>query len=203
MLANPSYAPAWFWMSRLVDEPRRKRECLERALALDPQLAPARIALEQLDSAEAPERLPYAEAHKLGAYLIERGLISPAQLELALLEQRSSQRWGKRVPLGEILIRRGLISPQMLADTLMLQQRDRLRVQQRPERLGEYLISGKYVSAEQLCAALAEQALLRQHGQHVVLGVLLLRCGVLSAEALERVLQRQRQDYFSGNAQLH
>src|SRR5262249_33149518 len=38
LLADPSYAPAWYWMSRLVDDLGRKRECLERALALDPGL---------------------------------------------------------------------------------------------------------------------------------------------------------------------
>ena len=48
LLENPNYAPAWFWLSRLVDDSARQRECLERALAIDPNYAPARGDLENL-----------------------------------------------------------------------------------------------------------------------------------------------------------
>jgi hypothetical protein len=54
----------------------------------------------------------------------------------------------------------------------------------------------KQVSPEQLAAALAEQARLRQRGQYIVLGELLLRRGYLKSDSLERVLDRQRQDFF-------
>lgn len=201
LLADPNYAPAWFWMSRLVDDPRRKRECLERALALDPGLKPACEALESL---RAQERQPARtaatpEPQKIGAYLVERGMITPRQLEVALMEQRSSQTWGKRVPLGDILIRRGFLRPQDLARALVLQQRDRHRAGGwRPQRLGEYLVVGKLLLPEQLAVALAEQARLRQRGQYVVLGELLVRCGFLKLETLERVLDRQRRDFFGG-----
>ena len=202
LLADPNYAPAWFWMSRLVDDSRRQRECLERALALDPSLKPARDALEHLRVQEHSLTRPIAppEPQKIGAYLVERGFITPRQLEVALMEQRGSQSWGKRVPLGDILIRRGFLTPQDLASTLLVQQRDRRRAGNgwRPERLGEYLIVGKLVSPEQLAAVLAEQARLRQRGQYVVLGELLVRRGYLKIEALERVLDRQRQDFFGG-----
>jgi hypothetical protein len=199
LLANPNYAPAWFWMSRLVDDLRRKRECLERALALDPGLGPARDALESLRAQERqPAQLAATpEPQKIGAYLVERGLITLRQLEVALMEQRGSQSWGKRVPLGDILIRRGFLTPQDLAGALVLQQRDRHRAGGwRPERLGEYLTVGKLVSLEHLAAALAEQARLRQRGQYVVLGELLVRRGFLKLETLERALARQRQDAF-------
>ena len=202
LLADPQYAPAWFWMSRLVDDPRRKRDCLERALALDPGLKPARDALESLLAADhRPAQSPPApEPQKLGAYLIKRGLINPRQLEVALMEQRGGQTWGKRTPLGDILIRRGILTPQDLAAALLMQQRDRLRAGsgRRPERLGEYLIVAKQVSPEQLGAAFAEQARLRQRGHYIVLGELLLRRGYLKVETLERALDRQRQDFFGG-----
>ncbi len=201
LLAEPNYAPAWFWMSRLVDDPRRKRECLERALALDPGLKPARDALESLRAQERQPAPPSAthEPQKIGAYLVERGFVTPRQLEVALMEQHGSQTWGKRVPLGDILIRRGFLTPQDLARALVIQQRDRHRAGGwRPERLGEYLIVGKLVSPEHLAAALAEQARLRQRGQYVVLGELLVRRGFLKLDTLERVLDRQRQDFFGG-----
>jgi hypothetical protein len=200
LLADPSYAPAWFWMSRLVDDTRRKRECLERALALDPGLRPARDALDSLQAHEQQpaQSAPAPEPQKLGTYLIKRGLITPGQLEVGLMEQRGGQTWGKRMPLGDILIRRGILTPQDLAAALMMQLRDRLRAGggKRPERLGEYLIVSKQVSPEQLAAALAEQARLRQRGQYIVLGELLLRRGYLKSDSLERVLDRQRQDFF-------
>ncbi|MFL5804942.1 MAG: hypothetical protein ACJ8CR_24770 [Roseiflexaceae bacterium] len=201
LLAEPNYAPAWFWMSRLVDDPRRKRECLERALALDPGLKPARDALESLRAQERQPAPPSAmhEPQKIGAYLVERGFVTPRQLEVALMEQHGSQTWGKRVPLGDILIRRGFLTPQDLARALVIQQRDRRRAGGwRPERLGEYLIVGKLVSPEHLAAALAEQVRLRQRGQYVVLGELLVRRGFLKLDTLERVLDRQRQDFFGG-----
>ena len=202
LLAEPSYAPAWFWMSRLVDDVGRKRECLERALALDPSLKPARDALASLQAQErepASQRAaePGRAPQRLGAYLVERGLINQQQLELALVEQRAGRTWGKRAPLGDILISRGYLTPHALARSLLLQQRDRLQARgARPERLGEYLVLGKLVTPEQLEAALAEQARLRQRGQFLVLGELLVRRGFLKPDTLERVLNRQRQDAY-------
>ena len=201
LLADPSYAPAWFWMSRLVDDTGRKRECLERALALDPRLKPARDALASLRTQEHDVQ-PYAAEpghapQRLGAYLVGRGLINQQQLELALVEQRAGRTWGKRAPLGDILIGRGYLTPQALARALLLQQRDRLQARgARPERLGEYLVLGKLVTPEQLEATLAEQARLRQRKQFFVLGELLIRRGFLKPDTLERVLARQRQDAY-------
>jgi hypothetical protein len=201
LLADPSYAPAWFWMSRLVDDAGRKRECLERALALDPGLKPARDALASLRAQKHDAQPRAAEPgrgpQRLGTYLVERGLINRQQLELALVEQRAGRTWGKRAPLGDILISRGCLTPQALARALLLQQRDRLQARDaRPERLGEYLILGKLVTADQLEITLAEQARLRQRGQFLVLGELLLRRGFLKTDILERVLARQRQDAY-------
>jgi hypothetical protein len=199
LLAHPSYAPAWFWMSRLVDDAGRKRECLERALALDPSLKAAREALASLRlRSQDPTQPRVAEVgrapQQLGAYLVERGIVNKQQLELALVEQRAGRAWGKRAPLGDILISRGYLTPQALARSLLLQQRDRLRAPGAcPERLGEFLILAKLITPEQLEHALAEQARLRQRGQFLVLGELLVRRGFLKPETLERVLARQRQ----------
>src|SRR5262249_55379074 len=140
---------------------------------------------------------PGQAPQRLGAYLVERGLINRPQLELALVEQRAGRTWGKRAPLGDILIGRGYLTPPALARALLLQQRDRLQPRgARPERLGEYLVLGKLVTPVQLEAALAEQARLRQRGQFMVLGELLVRRGVLKPDTLERVLARQRQDAY-------
>jgi|HigsolmetaAR201D_1030396.scaffolds.fasta_scaffold04070_6 hypothetical protein len=200
LLAAPDYAPAWFWMSRLVQDPRRKRECLERALALDPSLRQVRDVLESLNDHQESTAYRHGsfEPQKLGFYLIQRGLITEQQLELALAEQRGAQSWGKRLPLGDILIRRGLITAQELAKALIQQQCDKLRSGsgRRPERLGEYLVANKLITNEQLADLLAEQAQLRQRGHYIVLGELLIRGNYISFEALERTLERQRRDFF-------
>jgi hypothetical protein len=54
--------------------------------------------------------------HPLGELLVERGLLSARQLELALVEQR---RTGRR--LGEVLVGLGFVSEQALA-AMLLQQ---------------------------------------------------------------------------------
>ena len=201
LLADPAYAPAWFWMSRLVDDVGRQRECLERALALDPNLKAARDALQNMRAQERGASRPIIrdtrEPRKLGDYLLERGLLTRNQLEVALLEQRNRRSWGKRVSLGDILIERGFLTAQTLARMLLIQQRDRLQARGlRPELIGEYLIVTKLVTVEQLEAAMAEQSRLRQRGQYVLLGELLVRRGFLQRDMLERVLTRQRQDAF-------
>ena len=48
LLETPRYIPAWISMSKLVDDPARQRECLDRALALDPHNEAARDGIETL-----------------------------------------------------------------------------------------------------------------------------------------------------------
>jgi tetratricopeptide (TPR) repeat protein len=49
--ANPRSAPAWLWLAGALDDPAQQRECLERAVALDPASAAARQGLEALRAA--------------------------------------------------------------------------------------------------------------------------------------------------------
>jgi hypothetical protein len=206
LVENPGYVPAWVWMSRLVDDVKQQRECLERALALDPNYAPAREGLENLRmrnilatarSIVVAERTQ--EPRKIGAYLVEQGIITAAQLHAALDEQAACRNRGERVPLGDILLRRGWLSPPVLARALVQQQQDNLnpRVGMVPERLGDYLVKEKLLTPEQLAAALAEQARLHQHGKHLALGEILIRNRYLKPDMLAKVLEMQRQDFFS------
>lgn len=48
--AEPRDPRAWVWLAGALDEPARRRECLERALALDPQNAAARAGLASRES---------------------------------------------------------------------------------------------------------------------------------------------------------
>ncbi len=60
-----------------------------------------------------------------------------------------------------------------------------------PRRLGEYLVQEGLVSVEQLGEVLLEQERLRQEGQSVLLGDLLVDAGYLTPDALGACLERQ------------
>jgi hypothetical protein len=53
------------------------------------------------------------------------------------------------------------------------------------------------VSDDQLGSALAEQSRLRMRGQHMRLGELMIRGGVLAPKTLNNVLEQQQQDFSS------
>ena len=122
LLENPRYVPAWISMSKLVDDPARQRECLDRALALDPHNEAARDGIETLRrkellaSVHAPALIDRGPApRQIGAYLIEQRIISHEQLQDALREQRQRRGRGQSIQFGDLLIERRLISPNMLA----------------------------------------------------------------------------------------
>ena len=54
---NPQDPTAWVWLARALDDPARKRECLQRALRLDPTHAFARKTLSELEG-PAPQAQP-------------------------------------------------------------------------------------------------------------------------------------------------
>jgi tetratricopeptide (TPR) repeat protein len=212
LIEDAQHAPAWYYMSFLLDDPERQREYLEWALTLDPNYTAAREALEQLHirqvlasarSIVAPEYRP--APRKIGDYLVDQGLISPAQREEALAElariaprgRRGALEEAKTKHLGDIVLARGWLTPQQLAAALVRQQQDRSRDGQRPERLGEYLMAAAAVTGDQLGVALAEQSGLRMRGKHMRLGELMVRGGALAAAMLSHVLDQQQQDFSS------
>src|SRR5437763_1518397 len=104
LIENPSYVPAWLSMSKLVDDPTRQRECLERVLALDAHNEAARDGIEtlrlkeMLASVHAPALIDRGPApRQLGAYLIELRLITHEQLHDALREQRQRRARGESI----------------------------------------------------------------------------------------------------------
>ena len=212
ILEDSQHAPAWYYMSFLLDDLERQREYLEWALKLAPNYAEAQAALDQLRirqvlasarSIVAPEYRP--ASRKIGDYLVDQGLISVAQRDEALAElakiapraRRRTREDAQSKHLGDILLARSWLTPQQLAAALVRQQQDRSRDGQRPERLGEYLMAAALVSDDQLGNALAEQARLRMRGKHIRLGELMIRGGALAPMALNNVLEQQQQDFSS------
>jgi hypothetical protein len=206
LLENPDYVPAWLSMSKLVDDLPRQRDCLERALALDPRNEAARDGIETLRlkellaSVRAPVLLDRGPApRQIGAYLVEQGIISHEQLHEALREQGDRRRRGEFIQFGDLLLERRWITPGTLARALVAQLRERAdrRGGHAPRFLGEYLIAEKIITPLQLEAALEEQIRLRLRGQRVALGNLLIRKQYLTARALQKVLDEQRATFYS------
>lgn len=216
LLDDPAYVPGWLWMSTLVDDIGQQRECLQRALSIDPACEPAIRGLEMLKLQERVNAIPrikevgreessstetQRQARKLGEYLIERGLITHKQLEEALEEQRMFWKkfQGVREPLGNILIKSGMLTPQALATALVTQQQDKLHGGSKPspEYLGEYLVAKGVITSQQLQTVLTEQLRLQQRGKSMLIGELLIHGGHVTRELLEQVLAEQREVLFS------
>jgi len=211
LLEDPNYAPAWLWMSGLVDEISQQRECLERALELDPTNEPAREGLESLkfqefvvslsNSKKDIKKPDHRQSQKLGEYLVEENIITAEQLQHALTEQRRVQLnlQATRVPLGDILIKLKMLTPKQLATILVEQQQDKMSSTESktPEYLGEYLVTKGIITREQLEYVLAQQIELRQTGQRILLGELLVSAGYISHGTLGTILNQQRTDIFS------
>jgi hypothetical protein len=212
LLDNPRYAHAWLWMSALVDDIKQRRECLERTLEIDPDNTSAKKGLEILSLQEFVATMPSTsdsypaslpplpQARKLGEYLVEHGIIVKEQLEKALQEQQRlmSEFHGTRFPLGDTLVKLNMLTPAKLATVLVEQQQEKIGpLQKRPEYLGEYMISKRVITQEQLKEILRVQIQLRQKGQNMLLGELLVRSGYVTKEALESVLQQQLDDIFN------
>ena len=206
LIENPSYLPAWLAMSQLVDDPARQRECLQRALALDPHNEAARDGIEtlrlkdMLASVHAPVLIDRGPApRQIGAYLIEQGVITHEQLHDGLREQRQRRARGESIQFGDLLIERGLISPNTLARMLVAQLQERVDRSSghAPQFLGEYLIAEHIITPVQLEAALEEQIHLRLAGQRLALGNLLVRKQYLTPTTLQKVLDDQRAAFYS------
>src|SRR3954468_1189358 len=108
ILEDSQHAPAWYYMSFLLDDIERQREYLEWALTLEPNYAAAQEALDQLRvrqvlasarSIVAPEYRP--APRKIGDYLVDQGLISAAQRDEALAELSKIEPHTKRRTLED------------------------------------------------------------------------------------------------------
>lgn len=206
LLEDPSNAFAWLWMSRLVDDAAKRRECLQRVLVLDPGCKEAVEELETLRlrdvmaaSAAPKSANGKADAAKLGEYLIQKGLITQAQLSEALSQQARTQNYlGERMLLGDILIQRGWLSPQKLGEVLVTQQQQ--QSDRAPRRLGEMLMMRGFITPEQLARVLAQQSWLHQRGEHLPIGEILVRSGFLSPSVVSDLLDQQSRDFFKSHS---
>ncbi|NWF55168.1 MAG: hypothetical protein HXY45_10285 [Syntrophaceae bacterium] len=101
----------------------------------------------------------------LGQILLEKNMITPAQLDLAL--KRQKQQKGKY--LGEILIEMGLVSQEKINKVL--------DTYSKRKRIGETLIDLEILTPEQLEKALQRQKDLQKQGIRKPLGTVILELG--------------------------
>ena len=201
-----SDCPRWIsrrgfeWVYRLVKEPKR---LASRYLIGNPAFV-LQIILAKLQSLSERNRhavwnrtisieellidAPYlnqlpSKRKRIGEYLVERNLISPENLELALEEQLHT---GERI--GKILVSRGLIN-QSTVDELVgqLSWTNRNRSDQR-KRIGEYLVELNLLSPENLELALEEQL---HTGERI--GEILANRGLISQNTVDRLVTQLAQ----------
>ncbi len=133
----------------------------------------------------------------LGQLAIRAGLITPAQPRECLGLQEGSN--GK--PLGVILVQKALVGDEVIHELLEMQYQLLLepveftKIQKRDALLGKILVHEKAVGDESIAQALRIQAQMYELGFDPVprLGEILIKRGLVTEEALKRVLSLQEE----------
>jgi hypothetical protein len=134
---------------------------------------------------------------RLGQYLLWLGYLTPQHLLQARSEQRALQQQNYNVLFGDILVRSQLIHPRVLTCVLLLQMVDRLLDPEwKPQMLGEQLIANGRLELSQLASAIQLQIWLRQSGNDVQLGDLLVEQQKISQQSLNSVLEKKENIYI-------
>lgn len=211
----------WLSLSRLVQDPRQRRDCLERAAVLAPENQDIQVAyLESVLVVEPENRGAQARlseirtmrllsdvktthfheqprARLLGDILVATGAITPHELREILRVQNNGMPITTDRRLGQLLLRQGMITPSKLAHALIVQQQERSRLRVAPQVLGEYLVDQGYITTQQLELALAEQLRLDQKNQRFSLGQILVRLNMISASTVERAANEHQRAFWA------
>lgn len=204
---DPDFAPAWLWLSGVLEEPEKRRDCLQRVLELEPTNEAALMGLEflrlQIVVDQTPPAPPVeksvAVVKRLGEYLVEQKFIKQIQLDAALSEQAQEARYGRIVPLGDILLRRRWLTTQALGKVLEVQKMARAQGGHAStiNRLGEHLIEQGLITRTQLNQVIARQADLKVRGQNFQVGELLVLSGMLSRDQLQQAINEQQHTFMN------
>lgn len=199
VMDDPRSPAAWVLLSALIDDDEHQRECIERALALDPQYAPAHAAMQEwhLRQMLAHDHPPVLNDHldpqEFGEYLVDRGIITKEQLQDLEIERMQLRARGVKLDMAGVVVKQGMLSVPRVAHLLVEQEVQRLRPRTGFSRhlLGEYLLSERLITTEQLEAALAEQLRRKLAGAPMPLGRLLVLQHVITLSDLQRILNLQ------------
>jgi hypothetical protein len=212
---------SWLAMSQLVNDPRQRKDCLERAAVLAPEneqiqiayleayleLEPNDIAVQRrlaeirtmqlLSDVKTVHFHDKPRARLLGDILISIGAITGDELQEVLRTQNSGSVITTDRRLGQLLIKKGLISPSKLAKALIIQQQERSQLRIAPQVLGEYLVEQSYITPQQLELALAEQLRLDQKDQRLSLGQILVRLNMVSQARIDQAAHEHEVTFWS------
>ncbi|MBP1467419.1 hypothetical protein EYB53_017025 [Candidatus Chloroploca sp. M-50] len=211
----------WLSLSRLVGDPRQRRDCLERAAVLAPEDQTIReewlkaVLVVEPDNASAQALLREIEtlrllsdvktnyfheqprARLLGDILLDMQAITPSELQEVLKMQSDGMAIITDRRLGQILLRQKLITPSKLARALIIQQQERSSLRIAPQVLGEYLVEQQLITPEQLEKALIEQIRLDQKGQRLSLGQILIRLRILPPKVIEKAVTDHQRAFWA------
>jgi hypothetical protein len=212
---------AWLALSQLVNDPRQRKDCLERASVLAPDNEQIQVAyleayiVVEPDDVIVQRRLAEIRTMRLlsdvktahfhdkprarliGDVLISIGAISGNELNEVLRMQTNGSVIATDRRLGQLLLKKGLITPSKLAQALIVQQQERSRLRIAPQVLGEYLVEQNYITPQQLELALAEQLRLDQKGQRLSLGQILVRLNLVSQTRIDQAAKEHELTFWS------
>lgn len=205
---EPRNETAWMRLSGVMPTVEQALRCVDHLLSINPHHQQAREAQEILrvrllleESAvvatpTAPTSTPQRR-YLLGEALVEARVLTQHQLDLALKEQAKLAKQRKPMRLGEVLLRLKLVRPEQLEAAVAAQ------VESMPGspdagatgQIGEFLLRNNLVTLAQLHQGLAQQAILRSKGHKMMLGDVLVGCGYLQREQLNRAMLEWQQQY--------
>jgi hypothetical protein len=212
---------AWLAMSQLVNDPRQRKDCLERAAVLAPdneqiqmayleayiEVEPGDIAAQRrlaeirtmqlLSDVKTTHFHEKQRARLIGDILISIGAISYDELQEVLRVQSNGASITTDRRVGQLLLKKGMISPSKLAQALIIQQQERSQLRVAPQVLGEYLVEQNYITPQQLELALAEQLRLDQKGHRLSLGQILVRLNMISQVRINEAAKEHELAFWS------
>ncbi|PDW03040.1 hypothetical protein [Candidatus Viridilinea mediisalina] len=212
---------AWLSMSRLVSDPRQRRDCLQRAAVLAPEnveirerwleavlavepnntLAQTRLneihTMRLLTDVKTSHFTEQKRARLLGQILVDMGAISSEELREVLRTQNNGMPITTDRRLGQLLLRKRKIAPVVLAQALISQQQERSSLRVAPQVLGEYLVEQGLITPQQLELVLAEQLQLDLQGQRLSLGQIIVRLNLLPSSTIERAAVEHQRTFWS------
>jgi tetratricopeptide (TPR) repeat protein len=205
---DPGNQTAWLRLSSVMPTVEQALRCVEHLLTINPRHAQAlearevlqvRLLLEEAAVVQtpAPPASTPQRRYLLGEALVEARVLTQQQLDAALVEQRRLAQKKKPMRLGEVLLRMKLVRPEQLEAAVASQ------IESMPSapdagvtgQLGDYLLRRNLVTRAQLLQGLAQQNELKRQGRPMLLGDVLVRCGYIQREQLNRALVEWQQHY--------
>ena len=198
---EPRNEDVWLQLSGVMPTIEESIRCIEHLLTINPRNTKARETLEVLRirllleeaavvrTPEPPVSTP-ERRYLLGEALVEAKVINQHQLDHALAEQAKLAQKQKPMRLGEILLRLKLVTPMQIEGALATQIENLSGSTNAgyTGQIGTYLVQYGLVTRAQLHQGLARQTELKQRGRPALLGDVLVECGYIDRDRLNRAM---------------